>query len=110
MALSAGSLFALETPAVDASSWRRPTKDRACDWISALMREPPSRRQNGFIAIEARRNFSYVTTLRVKIAFSPVKQTLIPARAGTYRFTGQFCSKRWRLSVLRSLARPDPSP
>ena len=53
--------------------------------------------------------FSYVTTLRVKIAFSPVKQTPIPARAGTYRFTGQFCSKRWRLSFAK-LGQPPTRP
>jgi hypothetical protein len=45
----------------------------------------------------------------VKIAFSPVKQTPIPARAGTYRFTGQFCSKRWRLSFAK-LGQPPTRP
>ena len=106
MALSAGSLFVLETPAVDASMWCRPKKDRARDWKSALIERATQCLQNGFIAIEARRNLSHVTTLRVKIAFHPSKQTLIPARAGTYRFTGQFCSKRWRPSVLRSWPAP----
>ena len=60
--------------------------------------------------IRARRNFSHVTTLRVKIAFHPCKQTLIPARAGTYRFTGQFCSKRWRRFGFAKLGPPRPVP
>ena len=67
------------------------------------------RRQNkGFNPTRGAPNFRHVTTLRVKIASSPVKQTLIPARAGKYRFTGQFCSKSGGLRFCE-LARPDPS-
>ena len=86
MALSAGSLFALETPPSMHQCGADPREI-----------EPVTSVPNGT-------SITYHSS--GEIAFSPANQTLISRSGGNIRFTGQ--REEWRLSVLTKLAtRPD---
>ena len=80
------------------------------DGTSALIRELPAPAEE-FHREKSVPDLRHVTTLGVKIAFSPAKQIPDPrSGAGTFRFTGQ--TVRQALATLRSCRRsfghPDP--